>query len=372
MTMAIEAPTSLARSAQSLADHFLTLLPDSDEDTFPAEEFQLLAAAGLLAAPAGGLTRDLQALLRVLKEMGRGNLAVGRIYEGHVNALQLIQAFGTGEQIARWSADARAGHLFAVWNTEADDGVSLTALSEGVRLAGAKTFASGAGHVTRPIVTGRLPDGGWQMCVVPLESARVASDPSWWQPLGMRASVSYKLDFTGVVVAPDDLLGASGDYHRQPWFSAGALRFAAVQLGGAEALLDASRAALRALGRTEDPYQRQRIGEAAILIESGNQWLKAAAERVDLSPAAGADSATTLGYANMTRTAIETICLEIIRIVERSVGVRGLLRPSPIERILRDLTMYLRQPAPDAALAQVGQVALESPAAIGRLWDDAS
>lgn len=66
------------------------------------------------------------------------------------------------------------------------------------RLEGAKTFASGAGHVARPPITGALPDGGWQMCVVPLERARVAIDPSWWQPLGMRASASYRVGFGGV------------------------------------------------------------------------------------------------------------------------------------------------------------------------------
>ena len=40
------------------------------------------------------------------------------------------------------------------------------------------------------------------------------------------------------------------------------------------------------------------------------------------------------------------------------VGAHGLLRPSRFERILRDLTMYLRQPVPDYCLAAVGRNAL--------------
>jgi len=36
-----------------------------------------------------------------------------------------------------------------------------------------------------------------------------------------------------------------------------------------------------------------------------------------------------------------------------------LLHPHPIERIGRDLTLYLRQPGPDAALAQVGEAWLD-------------
>jgi len=69
-----------------------------------------------------------------------------------------------------------------------------------------------------------------------------------------------------------------------------------------------------------------------------------------------------VGYVNMARTAIERVCLDTIELVERSVGVRGLLAPHPIERLVRDLTIYLRQPVPDAALTDAGRYALESTA----------
>ena len=67
-----------------------------------------------------------------------------------------------------------------------------------------------------------------------------------------------------------------------------------------------------------------------------------------------------VAYVNMARTAIERICLDTIELVERSVGARGLLRAPPVERLVRDLTLYLRQPVPDAALADAGRYALES------------
>ena len=44
---------------------------------------------------------------------------------------------------------------------------------------------------------------------------------------------------------------------------------------------------------------------------------------------------------------------------ERCVGARGLLQPEPFERLHRDLTHYLRQPAPDAVLADVGRFVLD-------------
>jgi alkylation response protein AidB-like acyl-CoA dehydrogenase len=195
--------------------------------------------------------------------------------------------------------------------------------------------------------------------------------------MGMNGSASFKVDFTGVELDEAHLIGRAGDYQRQPWLSAGAIRFAAVQLGGADALFDVARAELRSLGRDGDPHQRARFGQMAVAVESGRLWLRGAAPHLDEAHAcahAGTlDDATAervVAYVNMARTAIERIGLETIELVERSVGVRGMLKPHPMERLVRDLSTYLRQPAPDAALTDAGLFALESEATSASLWGD--
>ncbi|WAL58218.1 acyl-CoA dehydrogenase family protein [Thermocoleostomius sinensis] len=377
--------------ASEIADFCATNAAAIDYNgAFPVQEFELIAKAGLLAAPLqpelGGLGLGIQAnvtweLLLLLKHIGRGNLAVGRIYEGHVNALQIIQTFGTPEQINTYAADARDRHrIFGVWNAEAEDGVKVYPLSNGrYRLAGSKTFCSGCGFVDRPFVNGALPDGSWQMCIVPMEDVVTVSDPTWWQPSGMRATASFKVDFSGVELKSSALIGQPGDYFRQPWLTAGVIRFAAVQLGGAEALFNATRQYLQALNRTSDAYQQERLGRMAIAIESGNLWLRGAADLVQgyhtlfagdpHQPSDSADQASQLvAYANMVRTAIEQICMDVIQLCQRSVGTRGLLPPHPMERIIRDLSLYLRQPVFDASLAAVGQYALSQPKPADVLW----
>ena len=358
---------SVVQTAADVADRIADAAGRRDDArAFPAEEVGWLAEAGLMTAPLppalGGLGLGgrgaRHALYRVLAEVGRGSLPVGRVYEGHVNALALVLAYGSRAQRERAAEDAHDGHLFGVWNTEAADGVRLAARAGGgARLSGAKVFCSGAGHVTRAFANGAWPDGGWQMVLVDLDGEGGRVTPGSWRAEGMRASASGRVDVSGLEVGPEALVGKPGDYLREPDFTGGAVRFAAVQLGGARALLDAAAAHLRALGRTGDPHQRARMGRAAIAVETGALWLLGAARLWE----GAAEPEAVVAYAQMTRTAVERACLDVLELADRSVGARGLLPPSPVERVGRDLRLYLRQPAPDAALDAAGKAVLDAP-----------
>ena len=379
--------TDLLKVATEIANQAAVNAPSVDRiGGFPASDFARLADAGLLVAPLradlGGVGLGFQSdqmglTLQILKQIGRGNLSLGRVFEGHVNGLQLVQTFGTEQQIRKLAADAHERKAFGVWNAEAADGVTLLPIGGNrYRIEGSKTFCSGCGYVERPFVSGTLPDGSWQMCIVPMEKVKVDVNPDWWQPPGMRASASYKVDFTGVEVDSEALLSAPGDYFRQPWLSSGVVRFAAVQLGGAEALFDATRQYLQELGRTDHPHQQARLGKMAIALEQGNLWLQGSAIQIenyaavfgDMPNKERTDSARLVGYCNMVRTAIEQICMEVMQLSERSIGTQGLLPPHPMERIIRDLTLYLRQPAFDASLTGVGEYVLSRQEPARELW----
>jgi alkylation response protein AidB-like acyl-CoA dehydrogenase len=352
------------------AFHFITQnAANVDYDgAFPVQEFEKLRQAGLMQItlpnqPLASGNNNTAKLLQLLKAVGKASLPVGRVYEGHINALLLMELYGTKMQQQQWFKDAADQHLFGVWNTQAQDGVKLHDLGNGrYRLEGCKTFCSGAGHVTRPLITADWVSPqrkGWQMCVLPTERLKPAAiDRDFWKPLGMRASASFKVDFTGIELTDNELLGPPNAYYRQPYFSGGAIRFAAVQLGGAEAVLDATHQMLREINRTDDAFQRARVAEMTHLIETGNLWLKQAGRKNDKWLQLPEYTEKLLAYANMTRTVIEDICLRCMQLAERSVGSRGLIRPQALERIHRDLTTYLRQPAPDATLVAIGEYVL--------------
>jgi alkylation response protein AidB-like acyl-CoA dehydrogenase len=370
---------ALLLAAARFEEATLARKPQAAEPAFPRALIEAMGQRGLLAPKVGTLWAglpsdggaDLRVVLAVLSAIGRIDLSLGRLYEGHLNALHLIGRFGTDEQRVRAAADARAGLLFGVWNTDAERGVRLERLGPGRwRLAGGKVFASGVGHVPRPLISAAWPHGGGRQLVL-LELGDVADriERGSWRPMGMEGSASFAVDLDGIEVDAAMLVGAPDDYARQPWFGAGAIRFVAVQLGGAQRILDIARADLVARRRFEDPYQIARVAEMAIVLESGAGWLaRAAAVLDDFEPHDEHGVETVVAYAAMARCAIERICLEVMEGAVRSVGMSGLLRPHPLERSVRDLTLYLRQPGPDAALAAVGRHVLAADRPVGQLW----
>jgi alkylation response protein AidB-like acyl-CoA dehydrogenase len=297
--------------------------------------------------------------LAALRTVGARNASLGRIFEGHLNASQLIARCGTPVQKARAEHDARRGLVFGVWNTQEGDGVRIQTVAQGDQfiLAGAKTWASGAGTIERPIVTAAWPDGSLQMCLVPMDRVDVTIDRSTWRPLGMLDSDSFRVAFDGVTLTPEALIGKPGDYERNPWFHGGALRFAAVHTGIAERLYDETVAFLLEHGRDGDPFQRSRVAEMRIAVETARHWIDAgerawsAFDRSE-TPAAAEH---VVDVVDMVRTVVERACLDVLERAIRSVGARGLVEPLPFASLVRDLQMYLRQPAPDAACMRVAE-----------------
>lgn len=381
----LEMNTSLSE-VEELVSQFDNFSLEATDTDFPHRTFSLIRNEGLLTLPTLAEFDPLQAAdfasarlafhrqLLLLKAVGRGSLPAGRIYEGHANALHLIQLYGTSSQKQYWTECAtEQQQLFGIWNTEFNDGIKVHQLSDEIyEIEGSKTFCSGAGQVDQMIITGPLMSStenrGWQMVVVPLEKLPAERiDRSFWNPMGMTASASYKVDFTGIRLTKSELLGQPDDYHLQPSFSGGAVRFAAVHLGGAEALFEHSRRQLQQRERVDHPYQLHRLGQMSIAIEGGNQWLAGAAANAlyDYN-----SEQQVIEYANMVRTAITGLCQELIQLTLASVGVQSCMKPNPIERIIRDLQTYLCQPNPDGALASVGQYVGHAPQTSSLLWNN--
>jgi len=330
------------------------------------EDVKALAAAGLIAAPlppaAGGRglgTSPTGALAAatVLRDLGRANLSVARLFEGHVNAVKLVALYGGPAARERVFAAVRSGRMLGVWGADGRTPVTLRPHDDGFVLEGEKRFASGLDLVDQAVVTAKT-GGGVLLVLMPARDPR-RSDPRQWTASGMRATRSGIYDLSGLIVPADSVLGEEDAFLREPHFEGGVWRYAAAQLGGAEALHDAMLDHLLARSRAGDPHQEVRIAGAATACETGRLWVESVAQRVEAGPAGSdAEREGAAAYALLAREAVEAACLTVMTAAERAMGMAAYAEGTPAERIRRDLGLYLRQAVPDAKRSRAARALL--------------
>lgn len=330
-----------------------------DRDSlFPKAEFEELRNAGALSAVLprhlGGQGLGTEPVgatgaFELLRLLGRGNLAVGRVFEGHMNALRLVSSYATEALLRQVAAETHDGHLYAIWNTELPlEEARIVEGPNGLTLSGCKSFCSAAGYATRAVVTAKAVDGTSRMLLISLKPGERA-EPMRLKTQGMRAATTGRVVLDGLPVSAREFIGGADDYIREPAFSGGAWRTCAVTLGGLEVLVEESRKHLISRGRHESLFQQARMGRAFIAQETVRLWTREAALIAECNRL---NTQESTAYVNLTRTAVEAATLDTLRLLQQSIGLAGFLSPSPIERIMRDLGTYLRQPAPDEALAE--------------------
>lgn len=335
---------------QDLSSHIAQFSVDHDRDgSFPHEAFAEFSRRGLLANPPVR-KGDMANLLGLLVAIGEGDLSAGRIFEGHVNSVWLIETFGDPHTRAMAKTVLDNGAIFGVWNTDVPG--SPLELVDGV-LRGRKNFSSGVDGLSHALVTVTEP-AGRRMILIPLQGVPV--DRSWWHPVGMKSSGSHIVDFSNLPIAVHDLVGKPDDYVTQPWFSAGAMRFLAVQTGGMKAVFAIALDHLRQAGRTDNPYQGHRLARMGAAVETALLWLGRCANAwTDAERLGTADVYTRLvATTNGARGVVEALALDVLTEAEQAIGAAGMIAPHRFERVMRDLRTYLRQPNPDGAAMAFG------------------
>lgn len=324
------------------------------EDRFPAENLARLRALGCVTAPlpraAGGLgwaVGGAVELGQALQAIGMADVPLGRIYEAHVNAIALVGRYANATlQENVWNG-VRKGDLLALWVAPSAQPLTCRMSDNGLRLQGTKPVCTAAGFVQRAVVTAHDDAGREQMLLVDASGLEV--DEAAISPLGAMRSTHTRPVRFDVTIPAESRVGDPGDYLREPDFSAGAWRTSAVTAGGLHAMVAQAIAQLRARGRHTAPAQSERIGRMLIAAHTASLWANACAERTadpTIEPAA------LTAFVNLARVAIEQACLDTIPLVQRSLGFASLLTNNPMERMMRDLALYLRQPAADEALAE--------------------
>jgi alkylation response protein AidB-like acyl-CoA dehydrogenase len=316
----------------------------------------LLRWAGWLADDGAS---DPDLTVRRLCRAGAANLPVGRLWEGHVNALYLSRAHADADTAARIGVLAADGAVLGVWGADGDPAVAPS--PNGNTLVGHKNFASGLGIVTHAVIT---VSSGPQVRLGLVDVRDMArADASVWRMQGMRATASGRYDFDGIALRDILWIGGPGDYLTEPHFVGGVWRIAALQIGGALGLLDAAATILRERDRLDAPAQLARLSTVAIRALGASALTTRAAHAA--VPGAALEPSDAAAISAAARLLTEEVALDAIRAVEQCLGLAHFEDGAVTGRRARDLAVYLRQAARDAFQTRVGEACF---AREGAVW----
>ena len=327
---------------------------------FPEDAFAALARAGLMTwgASAGTLRPPAAEELELVRSVARADGSVGRIYDGHLNAIERLAVQGPAELRDRELDAFASGELRGgVWGGDPGPGegdpAHVLKTADGLVLRGVKTFCSGAGGIHRALVLARAPQGGPPVSVwIDLTAPdQVEIDASWYRSHGLRASVSHRVVFHDAPVL--GVLGPPGAIATQPWFARDALRTAASWAGMADAAAqDARHELAQRPGR--GPLEALAVGRMMTAEQTISVWLQAAARAMD------AASDELPGVALHGRAAIADACRTLLDEAARACGSRPFARGGRLDRARRDLEVFLLQHRLDPLLARAGQARLDA------------
>lgn len=370
----------IERIRRIAAERFAPRAASYDRDAaFPQEGFADLQREHLLAPAVperfggNGLSPEsgILTLWMMTKEIARADMSLARCWEGHVNSQLLISAMGTPEQHQRWFPGIiDRGELWVSWSGEPQSpipgqksrfGTTVRKTDGGYVVSGTKVFATSAGNAHWAILLVN-PDGpggarhstgdGRNLLLLACELAdpSVSFDSSWWDPIGMRGTVSYLVRFDETFIPDGNLIGVPGQYFNDMWQTRFTPHYAATFLGAAELARDYATEYINRQNKSHDAYVQHHIGWMDLHVQSAHLWL---AHVAGLWESGRVIEAQKAGI--QARFLIEQWAMESLDHSIRACGARCLIRPSHLERVYRDLSFYVRHDNADHLLATIGR-----------------
>lgn len=286
----------------------------------------------------------------VLASCAAKDLSVGRLAEGHVDALAILAEAGVSPQ--------REHATYGVWAARSRGAETMaTPVQGGWRLSGRKSFCSGSGMIQRALVTADAPDG-YRMFDIDINDHVTSTCPGSWPAVGMADSASETLVFNGHIVPNTQVVGSPGFYTERPGFWFGAAGVAACWYGGAVGLVNNL---IKSLDPEPGEHVLTDVGLAVSRVGAMRDVLKSTAHGIDADPEDARGQARLRALA--ARQTVHDSSIEVLNRIAAAGGARPLCHDRDQGQRAADLFVYLAQHHGAADAAELGRLALR-----GRSW----
>ena len=303
------------------------------------EADQLRVALQSLLATRDWRTRSWSELIEDLIGLGRTDIPLARLAEGHIDALRILD-----QAERRPQGDA----LYGVWASRSQQtGIRATPEADGLlRLEGVLRFASGAGLLDRALVPVWLSDGSHLL--IDLAVADLPVDSSRWFTGAMTASRTHQVTIDSQVNV-DERIGGADFYLQRPGFFPGGVGVAACWIGGAARVLDL----VHVLHRQPSPAQQIRLGRMRGDLAVGAATIRATAALLDRAAAESAELDWQAVSTEARSGAAEAV-RRLITDARLVTGPAGLAMHEGLAHAIPDLELYVMQQNSDGDASFLG------------------
>jgi alkylation response protein AidB-like acyl-CoA dehydrogenase len=290
-----------------------------------------------------------------LAALGRRDLVLARLVEGHVDAVNILAEAGRrpvpDAVYGVWASGSGRTGLRAEPRTGFGTGSGPSG-GEGWLVSGQMRFCTGARWIDRALVTARTPEGELLLLDVGVQDAGWRPVPNSWPAVGMDLSESLDVEVdTRVPIRA--LVGPAGFYLDRAGFSLGGIGVAAVWLGGAAGILDQITDGLRA---GADAHQLAHLGAMTAAVRAADAVLtEIGSAAADLGVDELAEEAL------LARAVVDAAVTTVLERGPRVTGPTPLCRDGDFAHRVSDLAVYVRQQHAERDLAELGRLRLAGP-----------
>ncbi|RON52565.1 acyl-CoA dehydrogenase family protein [Pseudomonas frederiksbergensis] len=294
-----------------------------------------MVEAGLDRLPLPG---DGQTLVRFqgLAEVAGHDLGLCKLYEGHTDALAIIQQLGGSPTPAS---------TWGMWAAEPPQAkVRISPSGHMVLLDGRKAWCSGAAVLSHALLTAWDDQDRQQLVAVALDQPGVNVTTDGWHAVGMGATGSVDVLFEG---AEAQAIGNPGDYLQRPGFWQGGIGIAACWYGAARSIAERLR---RHCAQHPELHALAHLGAVDSALHAAAEVLRGSALSIDTLPLADAEL-----LARRARAVVEQCAEQVIQHVGHALGAGPFCKDRQFAQLMADLPVFLRQSHAERDLAALGQ-----------------
>ncbi|UHQ96295.1 acyl-CoA dehydrogenase family protein [Natrinema halophilum] len=301
--------------------------------------------------------------LQAIRTVARGCSSTAHCLQLHYHIAWFIDAIGDDDLIERYLEPMLDGTYYGTFvavepnmTNQYELDTTATPVDGGYEMSGTKLYATNGSiadfHLVFASMEGMEGRDSVTVFVVEDDWDGVEVDTSWWQPFGMRAAVSPRIELNDVFIPEENMLGEPGQYASEHWQAKYHTAFCANYLGSMEGVFDFFLEYMHDRGKADYESVQLRTGEVHFEMKAAEAFFHDAIRKWQ-DPSISQDDAEAVAMKAKWFNA--KTAMDVGLQIAETAGSTAQFEQFPIGRYLRDMHTHTQHSGHDMTATQIGR-----------------